>query len=511
MQQKNTRTCPILRERLATRIGPFCLFLLLGLPAYGDIAGAQDHPLLSRFPGSTIIDFEHRHYDQVFAASKPGPADGTWLTGRMTSIVYQAPPNTSTLQLYRNYQNALGNAGFTTTFACQKQECGRNFIRSTIDLTKRWVGQFENFMPNSARYLAAKRPGEQGDTWVVLLIHERNAQGTTIVRQEIIEPSEPRAFADLKATQLDQRTLNYDETRMAAGGTTNGQLSNVLNLEGKIDWGVFRLGGNYSAVEVFASQRKQLEEQGFQFPFACGRSQCGRNFIRQVVDLNGRVAKGGERWSPDSAYYLFAKYDTPEKKVHFAALSYLQPNGATVVRQLNVTHETPGFDQIKVSAESLSETIDNDGRVAVYGIYFDVDKADLKTESRPTLAQIARLLEMRPELALFVDGHTDDQGDESYNMELSTARATAVVSALVDVYGVDRSRLEPRGFGESKPTGDNLSPQGRQKNRRVELVAKDTAVSVSSERVQEMQAIGAALGRALELEKIVDEIGRAHV
>jgi len=76
-----------------------------------------------------------------------------------------------------------------------------------------------------------------------------------------------------------------------------------------------------------------------------------------------------------------------------------------------------------VTADTMIEDITRTGRVAIYGIYFDTDRADIMPESEPTLEEIARLLRQNPDLSLYVVGHTDDVGALDYNMNLSQRRA----------------------------------------------------------------------------------------
>jgi outer membrane protein OmpA-like peptidoglycan-associated protein len=109
------------------------------------------------------------------------------------------------------------------------------------------------------------------------------------------------------------------------------------------------------------------------------------------------------------------------------------------------------------------------GRVAIYGTYFDTDKADLKPESKPILAEIAKLLKQDPTLTLYVVGHTDSVGSLEPNMDLSPRRAEATVKALVSEYGVDPKRPKPFGVGPLSPVASNDTDPGRAKNRRVEL------------------------------------------
>lgn len=105
-------------------------------------------------------------------------------------------------------------------------------------------------------------------------------------------------------------------------------------------------------------------------------------------------------------------------------------------------------------------------------VQFAVGSEQLAPESDQVLIDVARALAEHPEIArLAVDGHTDGDGDDARNLRLSQRRALAVVTRLVDL-GVDARRLEARGFGERSPVADGSTPEGRSRNRRVELVVR---------------------------------------
>lgn len=127
---------------------------------------------------------------------------------------------------------------------------------------------------------------------------------------------------------------------------------------------------------------------------------------------------------------------------------------------------------VVASAESMAGNINETGKVAVYGIYFDTGKADIKPESDPALAEIVKMLKSDSKLKLFVVGHTDNVGMFDNNIKLSKDRAAAVTKALVGKYGIAASRLTPFGAGPTAPIASNKSEEGRAKNRRVELVAQ---------------------------------------
>ena len=120
------------------------------------------------------------------------------------------------------------------------------------------------------------------------------------------------------------------------------------------------------------------------------------------------------------------------------------------------------------TSERLGEQLDQQGKVDLYGIYFDTDKATLKDESTSVLEQVRALLEARPQLQLVVAGHTDAEGGDDHNMALSARRAEAVVAWLGE-HGIDVSRLRAEGHGESRPVANNATGEGRALNRRVEI------------------------------------------
>ena len=129
-----------------------------------------------------------------------------------------------------------------------------------------------------------------------------------------------------------------------------------------------------------------------------------------------------------------------------------------------------GLDlSVEFDADALLEVLNRDGRVAIYGILFGVDRATLRPGSGEVLDTIASIMGAEAGLRLEVQGHTDSTGTAERNRALSLERASAVVSAL-RLYGIDPARLEARGFGPDQPVGDNDSEAGRQLNRRVELV-----------------------------------------
>jgi OmpA-OmpF porin, OOP family len=129
---------------------------------------------------------------------------------------------------------------------------------------------------------------------------------------------------------------------------------------------------------------------------------------------------------------------------------------------------------IRVAAGGLDlyDVLERDGRVATQGILFATGSARIRPESTPTLQEIGAMLRDHPDLRISIEGHTDAVGDDAANQALSEERASSVRTYLVENFGVDSSRLESAGFGETVPVASNDTPEGRQQNRRVELVRR---------------------------------------
>jgi outer membrane protein OmpA-like peptidoglycan-associated protein len=118
--------------------------------------------------------------------------------------------------------------------------------------------------------------------------------------------------------------------------------------------------------------------------------------------------------------------------------------------------------------DAMKTALDKKGSISLY-INFDFNKATLRPDAAPIVAQVETLLKDNPDLKLEITGNTDNVGGHDYNVKLSQARAAMVVAALVKD-GIAAERLKATGNGPDKPIADNGDSRGRAKNRRVDLV-----------------------------------------
>ncbi len=125
------------------------------------------------------------------------------------------------------------------------------------------------------------------------------------------------------------------------------------------------------------------------------------------------------------------------------------------------------------TAEAIRQDLQQKGK-ALINVHFDTAKATIRPDSEQLLTNAAQVLKDDPQLYVFVDGYTDNRGGRAMNLALSKRRATAVKAWLVQ-HGIEANRLVSRGFGLDNPVGDNNTEEGRQANRRVELVTMSDA------------------------------------
>jgi OOP family OmpA-OmpF porin len=126
--------------------------------------------------------------------------------------------------------------------------------------------------------------------------------------------------------------------------------------------------------------------------------------------------------------------------------------------------------RLAVGAPDTRNKLLTEGKWVTHGILFDVNSATIKAESYGTLKEIASVLKENPDVKVKIIGHTDSDGDDKSNLDLSKRRASSVKEELAKEFNIDESRMETDGMGESKPVDKNTTPSGKANNRRVEFV-----------------------------------------
>ncbi|MEZ5041704.1 MAG: OmpA family protein [Saprospiraceae bacterium] len=257
-----------------------------------------------------------------------------------------------------------------------------------------------------------------------------------------------------------------------------------IDLEGKVTRIYYKHKGTVTMSEVYQNYRNAINRAGFEslaqgfFPQANVSKEVGGGtwiataYSKNPVPTNSNVMLFHGTASAGGKGYIAAKLERPTGNVYVAIAVY-QHTSEEVVALVDIVEEAPLEDhKISVDADYIAREIDQKGVVALYGIYFDFDKATIQASSEPELKAIADYLKQHADVNLYIVGHTDMKGSLSYNLSLAEKRAQAVADALVNNYNISRDRLEGKGVGPLSPKSNNLTEEGRQQNRRVELVRK---------------------------------------
>jgi OOP family OmpA-OmpF porin len=258
---------------------------------------------------------------------------------------------------------------------------------------------------------------------------------------------------------------DFDAALMQGAAFKDGKPADPRRLEGRITRIAYRTPAGPSILEVSRNFETQLAKAGFETLLACDTDACGGIPFTEAVE----ALPVPQMWVDGFNYHYYAGHKSDGGRETYASVIASENNGE-VTAQLTIA-ELGAIQNKMVDAAAMAKGLGDAGHIALYGIYFDTDKAVIKPESRPTLEQIAKLLTGQPQLNVFIVGHTDNQGNFDYNLDLSRRRAEAIAAELVRSYRIAQPRLRTAGVGFLAPVGSNATDAGRALNRRVELVA----------------------------------------
>ncbi len=214
------------------------------------------------------------------------------------------------------------------------------------------------------------------------------------------------------------------------------------------------------------SNEMEIEVEGhyyhIEYRLNKGAQEPGRLMILKNYE-NALKRIGAKTWKRKEKE-LFAKVEKEGREV------WIQVYALDSLYRLTIVEREQMTQKVLVNPDALLGDISTTGHAVVYGIYFDLDSADIQPESEPNLKAIADMLKANTSLKLYVVGHTDMTGGFDHNVGLSLKRAQAVVETLVNEYGIAAGRLTGKGAGPLCPVGSNKDESGRKLNRRVELV-----------------------------------------
>ncbi|MEL7422757.1 MAG: OmpA family protein [Bacteroidota bacterium] len=279
---------------------------------------------------------------------------------------------------------------------------------------------------------------------------------------------------------------NFAEYHVATGKVAGYRyIDEWIDIEGKVYRHNYELySGTVTMNEVYQNYRNALSRAGFELLAAGsdpnrtarndvgGTSWVGTAYRKNPLPQTSRSRLFLGSSSSGGYGHVAAKLARPEGDVYVVVTVYKQ-SVERIITQIDITEVTPlEDDKVTVDVDYLARELAIKGAVALYGIYFDIDRAMVTPESDPELQVIANFLRTNPEVSLYVVGHTDYTGTLEYNLDLSDRRARSVVAKLAADYDIDKDRLIAKGVGPLAPKTTNETEEGRAKNRRVELVLR---------------------------------------
>lgn len=256
-----------------------------------------------------------------------------------------------------------------------------------------------------------------------------------------------------------------------------------VTAEGRVSSRIFTKPSDKSTFEVWKSYEKELTAAGFEPVAILDSENKIQQLSRQINKGNGindipnrSYEKDGKRSGQNSTDWLatFTEYYIAARKIE-QDIEYLVVVLIADRKDLYAVDvlETAAMEQntVALSLDAMRAQMASEGRIAAYGILFDTNSATLRLESDEALEVVGQYINENPGRKFYVVGHTDDQGALALNLKLSQARAEATVRALVGRFFVAEDQLSAHGVGPLSPVATNTRDDGRQLNRRVELVS----------------------------------------
>jgi OOP family OmpA-OmpF porin len=309
--------------------------------------------------------------------------------------------------------------------------------------------------------------------WVVMLSAtaagalELNLPGNAVLMREVVT----------EAGALDLPT----------GATVEGWLPTEPH-EGHVTVQAWRIGADHLApLQILAPLREQLVADGWEIRLDCATEACGGFDFRRRVDVlpppEMFVNLGDFRWlSAVKGEEAVALMVSRSEAAGFVQVTRVGPAGArgaavAAADAAPVAGTAPAVRAAPSGLPGAAEfgvTLETAGRVVLSDLTFATGSAELAPGDFGSLAALAAYLAGNPGRRVALVGHTDAEGSLEANIALSKRRAGSVLERLAGQYGVARSQLEAEGMGYLAPVATNLTPEGREVNRRVEVILLST-------------------------------------
>ncbi|MGB7242715.1 MAG: OmpA family protein [Sulfitobacter sp.] len=277
------------------------------------------------------------------------------------------------------------------------------------------------------------------------------------------------------AKQLAERDTSPDSFDAPIGVFVDGAVPTQL-IEGAVNRSAWRIPSQgVTTLQIMAPLRAQIKASGFDVVFECETNTCGGFDFRFAVET---LPAPNMYVNIRDYRYLTALLGPEDAPTEAIALLVSATSSAVFVQEIQtaagdpVTYTVQAQTEPVVSSSAQGNQPDliKNGHVVLGDVDFASGKSQLAAGPFASLERVAQTLVARPKLRIALVGHTDSVGGLSANIALSKRRAQAVRDRLVQAYDIASHRLEAEGNGYLSPVASNLTPEGREANRRVEAI-----------------------------------------
>lgn len=278
------------------------------------------------------------------------------------------------------------------------------------------------------------------------------------------------------AKQTSERISPFDGYDLPVAGFADGVVPSE-SVEGRVVRRTWRIdSASPTSMQIFQPLRDQLVQAGYDLVFECHDQTCGGFDFRfgteivpapdMHVDIRDFRFVAARRGPDHVASLLVSK----SRNAAFVQAIFVDPRNAPEPEPVPVVPTQDPEDADSESIMSLSEQLWARGHVVLNDLAFAPGGSKLEDRTFPSLEQLAAFLDTHPDAIVVLVGHTDTVGSLSNNILLSKRRAQVVRTRLIDSYGADPNRVQAEGNGYLSPMTTNLTPEGRETNRRVEAI-----------------------------------------
>ncbi|WP_147110852.1 OmpA family protein [Tateyamaria sp. syn59] len=274
------------------------------------------------------------------------------------------------------------------------------------------------------------------------------------------------------ARQTAARDSALDRVEIATAPFQNGAVR-ADTMDGPVQRRSYRITSpGLTPLQILAPLRTQLIDAGYEPLLDCQDRACGGFDFRFAIDV---LPAPNMYVNVRAFHFLSARHPDNGNAVWLLASTapdagYLQVVQVGTQEAATATAEPAGTTAPDAPTRDLGQRLLADGSVILRSLDFAVGTTRLGEGPAPELEQIAELMVNRPGLRIAVVGHTDTIGGLEANLTVSRARARAVRERLINRYDVPPNRIEAEGMGYLAPVASNLTAEGREANRRVEVI-----------------------------------------